>query len=227
MIKTYPYKSLGHAHYDWLNTRFHFSFAHYFNPERMGFGALRVVNDDEIKPGTGFDPHPHRDMEIITYVRQGAITHRDSQGNEGRTEAGDVQVMSAGTGVVHSEYNLENETTKIYQIWIHPNQKGVTPRWNAQKFPKEPVTDHLPLLVSGVEGEGLFIHQDAKIYGGRLTAGTDIIHPIENQAYALASEGEMTLNGEKLAEGDGAEISDVSHVTIHAETDAEILIIGV
>ena len=124
MIERRPFENLGGAGYDWLKTKHHFSFADYFDPQRMGWGALRVWNDDEIAPGTGFPPHPHADMEIITYVRQGAITHQDSLGNKGRTEAGDVQVMSAGTGIRHSEYNFEPETTKIFQIWIQPTSRG-------------------------------------------------------------------------------------------------------
>ena len=134
MITIYPYEELGHADHGWLDARHHFSFGRYHNPERMGFGVLRVINDDIIKAGKGFDTHPHKDMEIITYVRKGAITHRDSNGNEGRTEAGDVQVMSAGTGIFHSEYNLEDEDTNIYQIWIEPHKLDVTPDWSAHEF---------------------------------------------------------------------------------------------
>ena len=122
--------------------------AEYHNPEKQGFGDLLVINDDIIQPHTGFSPHGHKDMEIITYVRSGAITHKDDMGNEGRTEAGDVQVMSAGTGVVHSEYNLENEVTNLYQIWMFPNKKNVKPRWDAKQFPKEPVEGKLKPLVT-------------------------------------------------------------------------------
>src|SRR3569833_4030862 len=131
MIERRPFAELGTASHGWLNAHFHFSFADYFNPARMGWGALRVWNDDEIDAKTGFPPHPHRDMEIITYVREGAITHEDSMGNKGRTEAGDVQVMSAGTGLRHSEYNLEKDVTKIFQIWIMPNTVGQAPSWGA------------------------------------------------------------------------------------------------
>ena len=118
MIELRPYRELGGAQHGWLDTRHHFSFAEYYDPKRMGWGALRVWNDDTIAPRTGFPPHPHRDMEIITYVRKGAITHKDNLGNQGRTEAGDVQVMSAGTGIAHSELNEEDEATQIFQIWI-------------------------------------------------------------------------------------------------------------
>src|SRR5262245_38355132 len=129
-----PFEQLGRFQNDWLNARHHFSFGSYHDPDRMGWGALRVWNDDTIRPGTGFDPHPHQDMEIITYVRKGAITHRDNLGNEGRTEAGDVQVMSAGTGIVHAEFNLEKVETQLFQIWILPNRRGVAPRWETRRF---------------------------------------------------------------------------------------------
>jgi redox-sensitive bicupin YhaK (pirin superfamily) len=151
-ITVYPYEKLGHADHGWLDARHHFSFASYWNPGRVQFGALRVVNDDKVAAGKGFGAHPHDNMEIITYVRQGAITHKDSLGNTGRTGAGDVQVMSAGTGVVHSEYNLEKEDTRLYQIWIMSNRENVEPRWEAREFPKAPVEKGpLPVLVSGRE----------------------------------------------------------------------------
>lgn len=124
MIEKRSFESLGHADHGWLNARHHFSFADYYEPARMGWGAIRVWNDDEIAANSGFPPHPHRDMEIITYVRKGAITHQDSMGNQGRTGAGDVQVMSAGTGVRHAEYNLEQEPTTLFQIWIEPTRTG-------------------------------------------------------------------------------------------------------
>jgi quercetin 2,3-dioxygenase len=230
-ITLYPYQQLGHASHGWLESRFHFSFAEYANPERIHFGALRVINDDVIAAGKGFDMHPHKDMEIITYVRQGAITHRDSLGNEGRTKAGDVQAMSAGTGIRHSEYNAENEDTVLYQIWIYPSKKNVAPRWDAKQFDKTPVTDKLRLLASGRSedaGKGaLFMHQDAAIYGGMLTAGTVVTHPVKYQAYILASDGELLINGTLLKKGDGAEITGTSLLKIEAKTDAELLVIDV
>jgi len=231
MIKVYPYEKLGHNKFGWLDTRYHFSFADYRNPERMGFGALRVINDDIVSGGAGFDPHPHKDMEIITYVRKGAITHRDNMDNEGRTEAGDVQVMSAGTGVTHAEYNREKEDTTLFQIWIYPRQRGVKPRWDARKFPKAPVNDTLPLLVSGrsedADKGALYIHQDAAIYGGTLRTGTAISQPIKDQAYLVVSEGSVSLDGHTLNQGDGAEITDAQAVEIKALSDAEIVLIDV
>ena len=153
MIKIHPYEKLGQHDYGWLKARYHFSFGDYYNPQRMGFGSLRVINDDVVQAGTGFPPHPHNDMEIITYVRRGAITHKDSLGNEGRTEAGDVQVMSAGTGIKHAEYNKEKEDTNLYQIWIEPREEGVAPRWDSAKFPKTPINDALPLPSSTLRPE--------------------------------------------------------------------------
>ena len=227
MIKIYTYEQLGHADHGWLNARHHFSFASYYNPQRMAFGALRVINDDIIKAGAGFDTHPHKDMEIITYVRKGAITHRDSRGNTGRTEAGDVQVMSAGTGIHHSEFNLESEDTNLYQIWIEPNELGVEPRWDARKFPTESNDGGLTLLVSGDGRAPLQIHQDATIHAGRVNAGNEMEHSIRHQAYLLVSKGSITLDGHSLKQGDGAEIFDVDNVTFTAETDADVLVIDV
>jgi len=228
MIKVIKYNSLGRANHGWLDARHHFSFASYYNPERTGFGKLLVVNDDTIKGKRGFDTHPHRNMEIITYVRKGAITHKDSQGNEGRTEAGDIQVMSAGKGIYHSEYNLENDDTTLYQIWILPNEENVKPRWEQKVFPKEPVEGSLPILASGNKSDGgLFIHQDATIYGGTIKAGTTLTQPITHQAYILASEGSMIINQEEINQGDAAEITELEEVSIHAKTNSEIIVIDV
>jgi len=230
-ITIYPYAGLGHADHGWLDARHHFSFAGYYNPDRMGFGSLLVINDDTIAAKRGFGTHPHDNMEIITYVRQGAITHQDSMGNSGRTEAGDVQVMSAGTGVRHSEHNMENEATRLYQIWITPNVRNVNPRWEAKAFPKIPVIDQLALLVSGMpehaDKEALFIYQDAAIYGGKLKAGTTLTQTIKHQAYVLASVGSFSINGVSMKQGDGAEVLGEKNLTITAGTDAEVLVIDV
>lgn len=225
MLTVYSYENLGHANHGWLDARHHFSFGSYHDPKRMGFGTLRVINDDIIKAGEGFGTHPHRDMEIITYVRKGAITHRDSNGNEGRTQAGDVQVMSAGSGIRHSEHNLETEDTNLYQIWIEPREQGVQPDWDSHKFPKEPVTDELKLLVSGDGDAPLYIHQDARIYAGTLQKGATLSHPIKHQAYLLVSEGELEVDGTPLKKGDGAEITQQELTEIKALTDAEVLVI--
>lgn len=182
---------------------------------------------DRIAANTGFDTHPHQNMEIITYVRKGAITHKDNKGNQGRTTAGNVQVMSAGTGIYHSEFNLENEETNIYQIWIKPKTNGIEPNWNMAEFPKQPVTDSLQLLVSGEETSPLNINQDARIYAGRLNKSTKITHNVIGKAYVLISEGNIEVNGNKAQKGDGLSISDETSLELEALNDAEVLIIEV
>lgn len=232
MLKIYRYNDLGKMDIGWLNAHYHFSFAEYMNRERMGFGTIRVINDDIVRAGTGFGMHEHRDMEIITYVRSGAINHSDNLGNFGRTEAGDVQVMSAGSGIHHAEAADADQETILYQIWIRPQERGVTPRWEQGSFPKDPVTDDLNLLVSGFDADkekgALFIHQQAAIYGGRLNAGTAIEQKLPtSQSYILVSEGSIQINDTVLHKGDGAELTEASEVTLTAESDAEILIITV
>lgn len=227
MITYYPYANLGHANHGWLDAKHHFSFANYQDPQRQQFGVLRVINDDVIKSGAGFGTHPHRNMEIITYVREGAITHRDSKGNVGRTVSGDVQVMSAGTGIFHSEFNLESEDTKIFQIWIEPNQLGVKPRWDSYNFPKKPTADSLMLLVSGDGDAPLSIHQDAFVYAGHLIEGTELTHPIRHQAYVLVSEGSLEIEGRLLNKGDGLEVTELSSIDLKALSNTRVLVIDV
>ncbi len=227
-VTVYPYASLGHINHGWLDAHYHFSFSNYYNPSRMGFGSLLVINDDTIMAGKGFPTHAHDNMEIITYVRHGAITHTDSMGNVGKTKAGDVQVMSAGTGVRHSEYNLENEDTRLYQIWIKPNTENAVPRWEAREFPKEFINNQLNVLVSGRTEHSKencsFIYADAVIYGGKLQAGKTIVHAIKHQAYILASVGSFSINDNIMQQGDGAEVIDKT-LDIIAHTDCELLII--
>ena len=227
MIKHHAFESLGGANHGWLNAKHHFSFAGYRDPKKMSFGELLVINDDIIQPHTGFDTHSHADMEIITYVRRGAISHKDSRGNSGRTTAGNVQVMSAGTGISHSEYNHEDEETNIFQIWIMPRSRGIEPRWDAAEFPKTPSSDALPLLVSGDGSAPLSIHQDARIYAGRLAADSSLTHHIHGQAYLLVSEGEVDVDGYLAGRGDGLAISGQNAVTLTASMDSEVLVIEV
>ena len=231
MLRHVHYEELGRANYGWLNARHHFSFANYYNPQRMGFGTLLVVNDDLISGQSGFPLHGHRDMEIITYVRRGAISHKDSEGNEGITLAGNVQVMSAGKGIKHSEWNSADEETSLYQIWIHPREKGVTPRWDAAEFPQEPVKDQLNLLVSGDGSAPLMIHQDAKIFAGQLLKGTELKHQLEKLGYLLVSQGRVTVQqGENvvaLKKGDACEIGFGETFSILSTTDAEILVLDI
>ena len=227
MITHYAFENLGGANHGWLDAKHHFSFANYYDPSRLSHGELLVINDDRIAAQTGFGMHPHNDMEIITYVRRGAITHQDNKGNKGRTTAGNVQVMSAGTGIYHSEYNLEDEETNIYQIWIMPNETGVSPRWDTAEFPKTPSDESLPLLVSGDGTAPLFIHQDARIFAGTLETGMALTHHITGIAYLLVSEGSVQVDHLTGAKGDGFAIADQNQITIKASEDAEVLIIEV
>jgi len=231
MIERRPFEKLGGARHDWLDTKHHFSFADYFDPQRMGWGALRVWNDDEIAPGTGFPPHPHADMEIITYVRQGAITHQDSLGNKGRTEAGDVQVMSAGTGIRHSEQNFEPETTTLFQIWILPSSRGQKSSWGTKPFPKQDRSGRFVTLASGVDGdaEALPIRTDARVLGATLKSGeTAEYHLAEGRrAYLVSARGAVEVNGVPLAARDGAAIQDERVLSVTASEDAEIVLVDV
>ena len=233
MIEIRPFSSLGGADFGWLKAKHHFSFGHYRDPQRMGWGRLRVWNDDEIAPGTGFDPHPHRDMEIITYVREGAITHRDSMGNEGRTEAGDVQIMSAGTGVVHSEYNLEDVTTRIFQIWILPDAAGAKPNWGAKSFPRAGREARFEVLAGGRPGDAeagaLPINADAAVMAATLGAGQALRFalPAGRAAYLVAARGSATVNGQALGARDAAAFLDEREVEVVAGEEAELVMVEV
>jgi redox-sensitive bicupin YhaK (pirin superfamily) len=229
MIEKRSFDSLGSFQNEWLNAKHHFSFGSYFDPKRIGWGALRVWNDDEIQPGEGFAPHPHKDMEIITYVRDGAITHRDNLGNEGRTEAGDVQVMSAGSGIYHSEFNREDELTRIFQIWIIPETSGGEPRWDAMEFPKGASAGDFVVLASGnpERDGGLMIRADAKVLGATVEAGKSVTHalPQDRQAYLVLATGSAKVNGETLKARDGAAIRDVGEIIIEADEDTELVLV--
>jgi hypothetical protein len=233
MIDIRPFGSLGGADHGWLKARHHFSFANYHDPARMGWGRLRVWNDDEIAPGEGFDPHPHRDMEIITYVREGAITHRDSMGNEGRTEAGDVQIMSAGTGVVHGEWNREAAVTKIFQIWILPDRRGAAPNWGAKQFPKAAREAGFEVLASGRPADAgsgaLPINVDGAVMAATLRAGQSATLALApgRAAYLVPAKGAVTVNGQALGARDGAAIRDERAVEITAREDAELVLVEV
>jgi redox-sensitive bicupin YhaK (pirin superfamily) len=231
MIERRPFERLGGAHYDWLDTKHHFSFADYHDPKRMNWGALRVWNDDEIAPGTGFPPHPHADMEIITYVRQGAITHEDSLGNKGRTIAGDVQVMSAGSGIRHAEYNLEPETTTLFQIWIQPSHRGQRPSWGTKPFPREERSGQFVTLASGTEedGDALPIRADARVLGATLNAGETAEYLLGEgrRGYLVSARGAIEVNGVRLAERDGAAIENERSLHVTALENAEIVLVDV
>lgn len=229
MIDVRPFKDLGGADHGWLNAKHHFSFANYYDPERMNWGAIRVWNDDEIAAKSGFPPHPHADMEIITYVREGAITHKDSLGNAGRTEAGDVQVMSAGSGIRHSEWNEEDKTTRIFQIWIMPETRGGTPSWGARPFPKDARSGRFVTLASGVAGDedALPIRADARVMGATVKAGEQVTLTLNpsRHAYLVLAKGAVTINGTALNGRDGAAITGETTLDIAGVEDAEIVLV--
>ena len=227
MIDVRKFDSLGHANHGWLDARHHFSFADYYDPSRMGWGRIRVWNDDKIAAKSGFPPHPHRDMEIVTYVRTGAITHQDSMGNKGRTGAGDVQVMSAGTGVTHAEYNLEDEDTTLFQIWIETDKPNAPPSWGAMPFPKESREGQFQLLASGDGDDGvLHINSDARILGATLKAGETIEYAADPTRHLyLVPSAKVAVNGANAEKRDGVAITAVDKVTVTAEEDAELVLV--
>lgn len=231
MLERRPYHELGGAQYGWLDTRHHFSFAEYYDPKRMHWGTLRVWNDDIIAAHSGFAKHPHRDMEIITYVRKGAITHQDSLGNQGRTAAGDVQVMSAGSGITHSEYNLEDQPTELFQIWIMPQQKGLPPSWGTQPFPKAERTGRFVTLASGqpADVEALPIRADARLVAATLRAGqtADYRMAVGRKAYLVAATGRIEVNGLLAEARDGIAVRDEELLQVKALQDSEIILLDV
>ncbi|MCS3468746.1 redox-sensitive bicupin YhaK (pirin superfamily) [Pseudomonas sp. JUb42] len=230
MLQLRPFNSLGGADHGWLNAHHHFSFAEYYDPQRMSWGNLRVWNDDVIQSGTGFPKHPHRDMEIITYVREGAITHEDNLGNKGRTEAGDVQVMSAGTGIAHSEYNLENQATKIFQIWIMPDETGAPPSWGAKPFPKDS-REGFVTLASGKHGDDqtLRIRANARLVAANLKAGESAEYHLDSgrRAYLVPATGIIEVNGVTANARDGVAVQDERVLRVTAINDSEIVLVDV
>ncbi|MGE0180118.1 MAG: pirin family protein [Sphingomonas sp.] len=229
MIDVRTFSSLGHADHGWLNARHHFSFADYHDPARMGWGAIRVWNDDEIAAKSGFPPHPHRDMEIVTYVRSGAITHQDSMGNKGRTAAGDVQVMSAGTGVQHAEYNLEDEQTTLFQIWVLTDKPGAPPSWGAMKFPKDERSGRFVTLASGYKEDidALKINSAARVLGATLKTGETAALTLDpaRHAYLVAVDGAIDVNGVRAEPRDGIAVTGEERLAIRAVEDTEIVLV--
>lgn len=230
MIEVRPFDTLGAADHGWLKAKHHFSFARYFDPKRTNHGALRVWNDDEIAPNSGFPPHPHREMEIITYVRKGAITHDDSLGNHGRTVAGDVQVMSAGNGIRHAEYNREDETTTLFQIWIEPEAGGGAPSWGTKPFPRADRAGGFIALASGFEGDedALPIRAEARVLGATLKAGETAEYRLGTQrhAYLVAPDGRIDVNGVVAGPRDGIAITGETVLTVKALDDTEIVLVN-
>ena len=235
MIELRPFESLGSANHGWLDAHHHFSFADYHDPARVNWGSLRVWNDDTIAPQTGFPPHPHSDMEIITYVRQGAITHRDNMGNAGRTEAGDVQVMSAGDGIQHSEYNYEVEDTQIFQIWIVPDERGGAPQWGARPFPKTDRAGKFVTLASGAReddvmagNDALPIRSDARVLGASVAAGESLTYAPRDPSrhlYLVPASGRIAVGEVEAKARDGVAITQLESVTITALEDSELVLV--
>ena len=223
----------GAADHGWLRAKHYFSFASYYNPERMGFGKLLVINDDVVAAGTGFGTHPHSDMEIITIPQNGAVSHKDSFGNEGKISKGEVQVMSAGTGIRHSEFNKDAEELNLFQIWIQPNERGVEPRYDQMKFDYGTLKDKWVQLISPMDrpGEkGLKIYQNAYINAASITEEKSLFYQAKTQGsglYLLVVEGEVEVSGQKLTRRDAIEITDASEITVQAYSESEVILIEV
>ena len=229
MIERRPFNELGGEDRGWLKAKHHFSFGESEGAVRPGWGSLRIWNDDEIAPNAGFPPHPHANMEIITYVREGAVTHKDSLGNEGRTEAGNVQVMSAGTGIRHAEYNLEKRPTRIFQIWITPSANGGSPAWGSQPFPKADRSGRFVALASGFDNddEALPIRARARVLGATMKVGETVEYTLgeRRHGYLVPAAGAVDVNGVRIDARDGAAIKDVAVIRITAIEDSELIMV--
>ena len=229
MIDIRQFEGLAHRDHGWLDTRYHFSFSDYMDPQRMGWGRIRVWNDDKIAPRSGFPPHSHSDMEIVTFVRAGAVSHKDSMGNEGRTAAGDVQVMSAGTGVAHAEYNLEDEDTTLFQIWILPDSAGGEPDWGMREFPRGTRSGQWEILASGdPEGdEALPIRAEARILAATLSAGEKVTYEAQpwRHQYLVATGGRIRINGAEANPRDGIAITGEEAIEVEALEDCELVMV--
>jgi redox-sensitive bicupin YhaK (pirin superfamily) len=229
MLQIRPSSTLDGADFGWLKAKHHFAVGPEGNPANAPLGALVIWNDDEIAPGTGFGLHSHADMEIISYVRDGVVTHRDSIGNTGRTEAGDVQAISAGSGIRHSEHNLGAEPLRLFQIWLRPRVNGGEPRWSTRRFPRHDRADQFVVLASGLSGDGeaLPIRADARVLGATLRAGARVPYELGDfrYAYLAPTRGAVAVNGLRLAVGDGIAALDELHLTISAEEDSEVILV--
>jgi hypothetical protein len=228
MISLRPSAARGHFDFGWLDTRHSFSFGDYYDPKHMGFRALRVINEDRVKAGEGFPTHPHRDMEILTFVLEGALQHKDSMGNGSIIKPGDVQRMSAGTGVTHSEFNSsEFEPVHFLQIWIMPAERGLPPGYEQKTFTDDEKRGQLRLVASQNGAEGaVTIHQDARLLAGLLQAGQPLTHRLGTgrHAWVQAVRGEFKLNGNALRAGDGAALSEEPVLRIEPIEDGEVLV---
>jgi redox-sensitive bicupin YhaK (pirin superfamily) len=229
MLQVRSSPTLDGGNLEWLKAKYHFAVTPDGNPANGPLGALVVLNDDEIAPGTGFGLHAHADMEIVSYVREGTVTHRDSLGNVGRTTAGDVQAISAGTGIRHSEHNLGTEPLRLFQIWLRPRMRGGQPRWDTGRFPKADRANHFVVLASGLPGDGdaLPIRADARVLGATLLVGARLEHELSGfrHAYVAPARGVVEVNGRRLAVGDGLAAIDERRLTILAEEDSELILV--
>jgi len=229
MLQVRSADTLDGGDFGWLKAKHHFKVTADGNPKNGQLGAIVVLNDDEIAPGTGFGLHGHANMEIITYVREGTVTHRDSIGNVGRTDAGDVQVISAGTGIRHSEHNLGTTPLRLFQIWLRPRKAGGDPHWNSHRFPKADRADQFVVLASGFpnDGDALPIGADARVLGATLLAGSRLVHELGDvrHAYLAPAKGVVSVNGNRLAVGDGLAATDEAFLAIEAEQDAEVILV--
>jgi redox-sensitive bicupin YhaK (pirin superfamily) len=229
MIDRRPYQSLGGGHHGWLITRHHFSFADYQEDERDSWGALRAWNDNEIAPGAGFPAHPHADVDIITYIRHGAITHDDSLGNCARMEAGYVQILSAGSGIRHSEYNLGNVPAHLFQIWLRPERIGGCPAWSARPFPSANEAGQFVALASGSrdDSDAAPLRSDARVLGLTLKAGQRVEYSLapHRHLYLVPAAGALRVNGIWVGERDGVAIADEERLVLEAEEDCEIVMV--
>ena len=228
MIKVRHAEERGAANFGWLDSKHTFSFGHYYDPEYMGFGPLRVINEDRVEAGQGFDTHGHKDMEIISYVLEGALEHKDSIGTGSVIRPGDVQRMTAGSGIRHSEFNhSKTEPVHFLQIWVLPQREGLDPGYEQKSFSREDRSGALRLLASpSGEGGALTIHQDVSLYGALLGEGDELSHAVKpgRRVWVQLARGSVTVNGERLSAGDGAAVSDEPLITIAATSDAELLL---
>ena len=228
MIQIRKANERGHFNHGWLDTHHTFSFGRYFDPRHMGFRAVRVINEDRVQPGQGFGTHPHEDMEIVTYVLHGALAHRDSLGTGSTIQPGELQRMTAGTGIRHSEFNPSPaESVHLYQIWLVPERKGLEPSYEQRAFPEPERRNRLRLVASpDGQDQSLTIRQDARLYLATLEPGQDVSHELRpgRHAWLQVLRGEVTTNGRSLAAGDGAAVSDESALTIQAEAPSEVLL---
>ena len=229
MITVIPSEQRHHQSFGWLDARWHFSFGDYLDRDNMGWGPLRVFNDDVIHGGGGFDAHPHRDMEIITYVIDGELRHQDNLGNGDVVRPGEVQVMSAGTGIVHAEFNnSKTEPVHLMQIWIIPRTKGLTPRWAQKPFTREQRLNKLLPVVSGAPTNGgMRIDQDATVYVSTLEKDNEVRldQPPGRRAYLFVIDGAVALNGQALRKGDQARVAAETSLTIRASEDSELILL--